>query len=175
MTPDELAEKEALAERFVRRGELLKALTLFRQVAAAQPGRQDLAQRMRELAESMDPAELRAASGPVPVATEAPTATPEEEGERLFQLGDYAGAAAAYRKALEAKPSSTLIRERLVELFQLAQAQNGRPATARTPASVAPPAPPSAPPAGAQAGATPGDPQALLRSLLDRISERRRR
>jgi tetratricopeptide (TPR) repeat protein len=170
MTPDELAEKEAMAERFVRRGELLKALTLFRQVAAAQPGRADLTQRMRELAESMDPAELRAASGPAQVPAKAPTATPEEEGERLFQLGDYAGAAAAYRKALEAKPSSTLIRERLVELFQLAQAQNGRPATAR------PAQPPTgAPQAAGQARATPVDPEALLRSFLDRISERRRR
>lgn len=160
MTSDAPSSQEAEAERFVRRGELLKALTLYRQLAAAQPNRQDLLLRMRQLAESMDPAELRAAQGHAADRAPAPTATPEEEGERLFQLGDFGGAAAAYRRALEAKPESTLIRERLVELFQLAQAQHGRATTARPKA-----APPST---------RPLDPEALLRALLGRIAERRR-
>jgi|GEM_PF-919283 len=163
MTPDELAAQEAQAERCVRRGELLQALTLYRQLATAQPSRQDLLVRMRQLAESMDPAELRAAGGAVmaPAAAPVPSTTPEEEGERLYQLGDLAGAAAAYRRALEAKPASTLIRERLVELFQLAQAQSARAAPARPKVEQT------------TSGPLPNV-EALLRELLARIAERRR-
>jgi tetratricopeptide (TPR) repeat protein len=163
MTSDELAAQETQAERCVRRGDLLQALTLYRQLATAQPSRQDLLLRMRQLAESMDPAELRAAGAAVapPPPPASPSTTPEEEGERLFQLGDLAGAAAAYRRALEAKPASTLIHERLVELFQLAQAQSARAAPAR--AKIEPPTP-----------GPPPDVEALLRDLLARIVERRR-
>lgn len=165
MTPDELSAQEEKADRFLRRGELLQALALYRQIVAASPERQDLVIRMRQLAESMDPAELRAAStAPADELTKTAPTTPEEEGERLFQKGDYAGAAAAYRKALELKPSSDLVRERLVELFQLAQAQNGRPQTARGMLATA----------SAQAAAS-GAREAFFRELLERVSERRRR
>lgn len=173
MTPDELQAQEAQADRFVRRGELLQALTLYRQLVAAQPERQDLQQRMRQLAESMDPAELRAAAPPPQELAGGPGATPEEEGERLFQQGDFAGAAAAYRRALEAKPASELIQQRLLELIQLAQAERGRAPTARAALASAPTPGP--------AQRSPGPPRRpegtdqWLRGLLERISERKQR
>jgi hypothetical protein len=125
MSPEELATQEAKADRFLKRGDFLRALAVLKGIVAEHPERSDLSERVQLIAESLHPSELQHASAPMPEIDVAPPTSPEEEGERLFQKGDYAGAAMAYRRALEAKPTSELIKERLVELFQLAQAQHG--------------------------------------------------
>lgn len=169
MSPDEQSAKVAEAERFLRRGELLEAVAILRRITAEHPEREDLTQRIHQLAETMQPAELRAMSAPIPESPRSEAPSPEEEGERLFAAGDFAGAALAYRRALEAKPNSELIRERLVELFQLAQAQNG--ARPRTPPPTHPVRPVTSRDPARGERVTPED---LLEKLLSRIGERRR-
>lgn len=155
MTQDERAELESRAERAKRRGEMAEALSLLQQVATAFPQDTGLSDRLALLRDSLQPMELQSAKTKFDVvrAGGAP-ASPEQEGERLFSLGDYAGAAAAYRRALTAKPDSQLIKERLFELFRLAQAAPRHSPTDRS---------------------LPKNPEELLQALLDRISSRRRR
>ena len=159
MTPEELSTEEAKAERFLKRGEILRALAVLRGIVAAHPERTDLAERVQLISENLHPSELAHASLPQEPTDQGPASSPEEEGERLFATGDYAGAAAAYRRALERKPNSELIKERLVELFQLVQAQYGK-----TQARPTQPVPPVAS----------LSPEQKLKALLDRISSRRR-
>jgi hypothetical protein len=146
MTIQERTEVESRADRSLRRGDLSEALVLYRALSAAFPLDETLSRRLEQLDESLQPAELfnpksRAASEPGGPGQSGP----EQEGERLFALGDYMGAMSAYRRALEEKPGSDLIRERLVEIYGLAR-------------SAEPPA----------------DIGALLVALLDRIASRRR-
>lgn len=155
MTVDR-ASLETQAERSLRRGELSEALSLFQSLAAAFPGDAQLAARIRDLSESLQPAELHrlprdAADLPVP----PPSDDPAQEGERLFALGNYAAAAASYRAAVAADPENDLLRERLEQLYQLALAT-------------------SRPSANGRSGAPPPDPARVLSTLLDRISTRRR-
>ncbi|WP_343213342.1 hypothetical protein [Archangium violaceum] len=86
----------------------------------------------------------------VPLGPSSPVA----EGERLFALGDYVAAAAAYRRALQERPDSELIRERLEELYRLARTLPVRPSPTdrKLPRQVEP----------------------LLLALLDRVAARRR-
>jgi hypothetical protein len=111
----------ARAERSMRRGDLAEATRLFELVATRFPGDGAAAARLSQLRENLQPLELMHPKARL-AAAEAPTGlTHEQEGERLFGEGDFAGAAAAYRKALEQHPDSELIRERLMELFALAK------------------------------------------------------
>lgn len=159
MTPAERTELETRADRCVRRGELSEALALYRSLCAAFPDEASLRQRLRNVEESLQPAELLSAkSNFAPEPTHAPASGhkkvgPEQEGERLFALGDFTGAMAAYRRALKEKPDSELISERLEELYRLAR---------------------SAPRHSPTDSALPRDPQKLLSALLDRIASRRR-
>lgn len=149
------AELEARAERALRRGEMSEALALYEELAAEFPDEGRFNDRIAHLRAALQPAELAQGGAPPPPSgvTELRPSTPEQEGERLFVIGDYAGAAAAYRRAVEERPDSELLRERLEELYRLA-----RMAPRHSPTD----------------SALPTDRQALLRALLDRISSRRR-
>jgi tetratricopeptide (TPR) repeat protein len=155
MTVVERAELEARAERCTRRGELREAIGLYRTLHQAFPDDGPLGRKLQALEQSLQPSELLSARAfaPEPYATRA---GPEQEGERLFALGDYAGAMGAYRRALKQKPGSDLIRERLEELYTLAQSA---PRQAASPTDKA----------------LPQEPSARLGALLDRIAARRRR
>lgn len=156
MTPADRAELEARAEKAIRRGEMSEALGILEQLSRAFPEDTWLANRVSQLKENVDPRELARAPAPRtdPHGHQiARPASPEQEGERLFALGDYAGAAAAYRRALKDKPDSELIRERLFELYKLAQ---------------------TAPRHSPTDGALPAGKEPMLRALLDRISARKR-
>lgn len=156
MTPEERADIESRADRSLRRGELSEALTLYQSLLAAFPGDGGLEAKLETVRESLQPAELmspKANFAREPPSRASVPSTPEQEGERLFAIADYAGAAAAYRRALEKKPDSGLIRERLEELYRLARA---------------------APRHSPTDSLLPLDPEALLGALLDRISARRR-
>jgi tetratricopeptide (TPR) repeat protein len=155
MTNEERAELETRADRCIRRGELGKALTLLETISRAFPSDGALRARIADLAGSLQPAELVSAKANVrdPRPMASPPSTPQQEGERLFTLGDYAGAAAAYRRALRDKPDSALVRERLEELYRLA-----RDAPRHSPTD----------------SVLPADPEHLLSALLDRIAARRR-
>ena len=155
MTTDERAELEARADRFTRRGELGQALALLEAIARAFPRDEALRAHIADLAGSLQPTELHnpKANLAEPRPTASRPSTPEQEGERLFAIGDYAGAAAAYRRALRDKPDSALVRERLEELYHLARA-----APRHSPTDTV----------------LPADPENLLSALLDRIAARRR-
>lgn len=154
MTEEQRAELESKAERAKRRGEMAEALACLEQVARAFPDDAALAERLSLLRESLQPMELQSAKTKFDVVRGgAAPASPEQEGERLFALGDYAGAAAAYRRALNAKPDSVLIKERLFELFRLAQTAPRHSPTDQS---------------------LPKNPEERLQALLDRIAARRR-
>jgi tetratricopeptide (TPR) repeat protein len=157
MGPEERQDAEVRAERALRRGELSSAIGLYESIAAAYPGDPAIAAKLARVREHLQPAELTAAKAPraeapLPVALGA--SSPEQEGERLDALGDYPGAIAAYRRALQERPDNELVQERLAELFRLVRA---------TPQA---PSPTDAP--------LPGDRDGMLRALIDRISSRRR-
>jgi hypothetical protein len=148
-------EMEARADRARRRGDLKAALVLYEALAQRAPEEARLREKLASVRATLQPAELDLDS---PAAGERDPidlrpATPEQEGERLFVIGDYAGAAAAYRRALEVRPDSELVQERLQELYRLARA-----APAHSPTDAA----------------LPPEREALLHALLDRISSRRR-
>lgn len=155
MTPAARAELEARAERCLRRGEMDEALAHLETLARDFPEDTVLATRLAHLRESLQPQELQTAKARFR-EEHAPMGhgSPMQEGERLFALGDYAGAAAAYRRALQERPDNELIRERLLELYQLAQS-----------------APHKASPTDK---ALPKEPVHRLNALLDRVAARRR-
>lgn len=155
MTNDERVELEARADRFTRRGEMGHAIALLESISRAFPSDEALRARITALSGSLQPAELQnpKANLTEPRGHPSRPSTPEQEGERLFAIGDYAGAAAAYRRALRDKPDSALVRERLEELYHLARA-----APRHSPTDTA----------------LPADPENLLSALLDRIASRRR-
>jgi tetratricopeptide (TPR) repeat protein len=155
MTPDVRADTESRAERALRRGDLADALSLYESLVAAFPADAALANKLAQLRDSLQPMELhspKASFREGASAAQRPS-TPAQEGERLFALGDYVGAAAAYRRALAERPDSELLKERLLELFRLAQ---------------------SAPKHSPTDQALPREPTARLEALLDRLAARRR-
>ncbi len=152
MTEAERTDIEARADRCLRRGELAEAISLYESIARAFPDDRQLQHKLTELRESLQPAELFNPKSRFDDRASVPE-TIEAQAERLVALGDYAGAIAAYRRALKLKPDSELIQDRLAELFRLAQAMPARPA-----------ADPK----------LPDEPRAMLESLLDRIISRRR-
>jgi tetratricopeptide (TPR) repeat protein len=157
VTNEERAQLESAADRARRRGEMAEAVRLYRAILDAFPEDGALRDKLAQLAETLQPMELTSAKAP---RSETPAKgnamvplTEEQEGERLFHLGDFAGAARAYRRALAHKPDSPLIQERLVELIALAQAAPRNSPTDR---------------------ALPDRPEPLLHALLDRIAARKR-
>ncbi len=147
------------------------ALALFQQVAQAFPEDPAVSRRIATLSDSLQPAELLNPKARTTDPLQSASAvTPEQEGERLFALGDHAGAMAAYRQALRERPDNALIRERLEELFRLAQSS-----PPNTQAQGSPAAPADSAPAPASGDAPlPADPAARLSALLGRIAARRR-
>ncbi|MBL9039175.1 MAG: hypothetical protein JNG84_11705 [Archangium sp.] len=148
MTDTERSEIEAQAERALRRGELSHAFTLFRQLTAAFPDDAALRTRVDELEGSLQPAELMSAKANFRAEPSGPPTSAVDDAEQRAARGDYAGAIAVYRRLLTERPDSQLLRERLSELFQLAQAR------------------PSAP--------RPRTREAMLSELLDRVGSRKR-
>ncbi|MFN0064490.1 MAG: hypothetical protein ACKVPX_18460 [Myxococcaceae bacterium] len=150
MNPEEL---EARADRARRRGEVSEALMLYRQLAEAFPGEARYSEKVALLSENLQPFELQSPRTAMRPVESFRSETPQQEGERLFTMGDFAGAAAAYRRALHDQPGNQLVRERLEELYRLALV---------------------APRVGVARGALPADPEARLKAVLDRIASRRR-
>lgn len=140
---------ETRAERSLRRGELSEAFRLFRQLANAFPQDQALAQRIRDLEESLQPSELLSPRANFRAEGSDAPQSPMDQAEALAAKGDFAGAIALYRTLLAQRPDSELIRERLAELFGLVQAQAPR--------------------------RSPFQRESLLADLLSRIAARRRR
>lgn len=154
MTPDERDTLEAKGDRAMRRGELSTAVELFQKLRAAFPADAALAEKLKNLEESLQPMELTSAKSRFVPEPSAPRASsPLDEAEALAAKGDYAGAIAGYRKALAAKPGSELLKERLAELFRMMQAH----------------APQRPPPPVTRS------PELALSELLDRIASRRKR
>ncbi|MCE9670253.1 hypothetical protein LY474_20860 [Myxococcus stipitatus] len=156
MTPAAREEMEARADRALRRGELAEALDLYEALSREFPGDAALAGKLGHLRDSLQPMELQVLEAARP--PEEPTlplgpSSPAQEGERLFALGDYAGAAAAYRRALQERPDNELFKERLLELFQLAREMPLQSPTDK---------------------ALPKAAQPRLQALLDRVAARRR-
>lgn len=147
---------EARADRALRRGELAEALHLYESLVQDFPGDAALALKLANLKDSLQPSELQAllASRP-PEEPSLPLApsSPAQEGERLFALGDYVGAAAAYRRALQERPDSELLKERLIELYRLAREMPLQSPTDK---------------------ALPKAAEPRLQALLDRVAARRR-
>ncbi|MFL5344653.1 MAG: tetratricopeptide repeat protein [Hyalangium sp.] len=156
MTLEARADMQARAERALRRGDLAEAVGLYETLVQQFPQDEALAQKLALLRESLQPMELHSpkarAPAPEQPARQGPS-SPVQEGERLFALGDYAGAAAAYRRALQERPDNELIKERLVELYRLATTAPVHSPTDR---------------------ALPKEPQHRLQALLDRLAARRR-
>lgn len=146
MSPGERPEAEARADRLIRRGEMAEAVGILRGLVQAFPDDEALSRRLADLAEALQPSELTHPKAQVGSVDRSNSGTPEQEGERLFAQGDYAGAITAYRRALQLRPDNELVRERLEELFTLAQTRPPqRPGTAD-----------------------------LLKGLLERVAARRR-
>ncbi len=122
MTPADRQLIESRAERCLRRGELSEAFSLFRELIAAFPADEVLKRRVSELEGSLQPAELMNAKANFKAEPEHAPRSVTEQAEHLAASGDYAGAIAAYRRLLSSRPDNELVKERLQELFTLAQA-----------------------------------------------------
>ena len=120
MTQEERAQLETRVERHVRRGELSEARAGLERLCMAFPEDALLADRLVQLEQGLDPAERRrVATGRV-----EPTGnhkTPMHEAEALAAAGKYKAAIFIYRQLLKTQPDWDLVKERLAELFQLAQ------------------------------------------------------
>lgn len=147
MTPEQRVALEQRAERSIRRGDLADALRCLGTVARAFPNDQALKERLEQIEGSLQPQELVNASTTWHSEPSSLSATGAQRAEALASRGDFIGAVSVYRTLARENPSSELIRERLAELFQLAQAKAHRPALAK---------------------------QQLLEHLLERIASRRR-
>lgn len=120
MTPEERTSLETQAERHLRRGELADAYAVLAKLAAAFPEEPELALRLEQLELSLDPAEQRlvAMARPEPTGSHK---TPMHEAESLAAKGRYKEAITIYRALLTQRPDWVLVKERLDELFELAQ------------------------------------------------------
>lgn len=121
MSPDERQALETKAERALRRGNFAEAVAIFRDVALAFPDDAALAARIAELEANLGPGEARARA-PISAEPSGVFRSPMHEAEALAARGDFAGAIATYRRLLADNPGLELVKERLAELFQLAQA-----------------------------------------------------
>ncbi len=119
MTPAERATIETQIERCLRRGELSDAWAHLQRLRKAFPHDAGLAVRLTHLELSLDPEERRS-SMTTGLEPAAPT-SPILEAESLAGAGKYREAIAIYRSLLLERPDGELFKERLAELFQLAQ------------------------------------------------------
>ncbi len=151
-------QRQAEAERAVRRGELREALGLYRALLDETPD-EGLRARIATIESLLQPDELAGrASAPVqPAPTLGRPATLEQAAEQLFEQGDIPGALSLYQRILAGRPDHELARERLAELQVLA-----------------PNVPVQVPPRPLPTQPEPRDPPALLEALLARIAERRK-
>ncbi|MFO0596002.1 MAG: hypothetical protein U0228_11875 [Myxococcaceae bacterium] len=147
MTDAERAQLEHEIERHLRRGEMGEAFAKTEALASAFPDDVALAGKLVELEASLEPGERRRVAMQRHESTGA-TQSPVSLAESLASRGQYVEAIAIYRQLLASRPDWDLVKERLAELFQLAQ--------------VASPTKPT----GNHAG--------VLEHLLDRIATRRR-
>lgn len=147
MSPDERAALEAQIDKHLRRGEMGEAFARLTQLAEAFPDDLALGSRLAELEQSLEPAERRRVALARPEASGLHK-SPMHRAESLAASGKYAEAIAIYRDLLASRPDWDLVKERLAELFQLAQvASPTRPAVNK---------------------------EGVLEHLLDRISTRKR-
>src|SRR5213075_2060422 len=115
------AALETQVERHVRRGELSNARALLERLCLAFPDNAALADRLGTLEQDLDPSERRHVPlGGIPEPT-GRHKTPMHEAEALAAAGKYKEAIAIYRALLNQRPDWELVKERLAELFQLAQ------------------------------------------------------
>jgi len=147
MSPEERSALESQAERHLRRGEISDAWAKLQKIAEQFPEDTALAERLAQLEQSLDPTERRrVASSKVEIA--GAHKSPMHEAEALAAAGKYAEAITIYRRLLSDRPDWDLVKERLAELFQLAQVTTStRPTVNR---------------------------QDVLEHLLERISSRKR-
>ncbi len=120
MTPDARSALETKVDRHLRRGELSEAWAELQHLAAAFPEDAAIATRLGQLEQSLEPTERRR----VTMARAEPSAThksPMHEAESYAAAGRYAEAITIYRRLLSERPDWDLVKERLAELFQLAQ------------------------------------------------------
>ncbi len=147
----ERVQRQAEAERAVRRGELKQALAIYRELAREAPEDPLLPSRIATIESLLQPDEIFAA-GPAPAAPDlSRSATLEQAAEALFEQGDLPGALATYQRLLQDRPDNELARERLLELQHLARL------------TAAPPAP-----------SLPAERPQMLEALLERIAHRRK-
>lgn len=147
MTPEERQAVESQVERHLRRGELSEAWSRLQALVAEHPDDPALAARLAQLEESLDPSERHR----VALARVEPTGghkSPMHQAEALAAAGKYAEAITIYRELLASRPDWDLVKERLAELFQLAQVAGPR--------------------------RTPVNREGLFQHLLQRISTRKR-
>jgi tetratricopeptide (TPR) repeat protein len=116
-------ELEQLAERAVRRGELLAALEHFEAFLAQQPDDERVRTRMESVRALLQPSELvsRRRSEPDVPHPSADTLSDAEAGEMHASSGRFDEAATSYERALLQSPNNELLRERLTELRALAR------------------------------------------------------
>ena len=120
MTPEERTALETQIERHVRRGELGQAYAALQRLSDAFPDELALTQRLAQVEASLDPAERRR----VPVPISEPSGvhkSPMHQAEAFAAAGRYRDAIGIYRALLQSRPDWDLVKERLAELFQLAQ------------------------------------------------------
>jgi tetratricopeptide (TPR) repeat protein len=149
MTNEERAALEHQIERHVKRGEMGDAYAKVQQLAEAFPDDIAIAGKLIELENSLEPSERRVFAARRHESTGAHK-SPVSQAEALAASGRYAEAITIYRALLASRPEWDLVKERLAELFQLAQ--------------VATPARPS----------TESQKTSVLEHLLDRINQRKR-
>jgi tetratricopeptide (TPR) repeat protein len=147
MTPDERQQLEHKAERALRRGELRDAVTLLRQLVTACPDDAHARDKLAQLEASLEPGELMSAKAGFRSEASNVYASPQHQAEALAGRGDFAGAITIYQRLISQAPDADLLRERLAELQQLAQATARVPTVSR---------------------------EQLYEHLLERISARRR-
>lgn len=148
MTPVERSTLEAQVERHVRRGELAEAFAALQRLCAAFPEDAALADRLEQVEQGLDPSERRRAAL-ARVETTGSFKSPMHEAEAHAAAGRYKDAITIYRGLLAERPEWDLVKERLAELFQLAQV-------------------------AAPQRRQPVNREGLLQHLLDRISARKR-
>ena len=120
MTPEERSKLDSQAERHLRRGELSEARAVLDRLCTEFPDDTALAEKLAQLEQGLDPAERRR----VAMTRSEPTgnhSTPMHRAEALAAAGKYKEAITIYRELLTQRPDWDLVKDRLAELFQLAQ------------------------------------------------------
>lgn len=124
MSPDERRVLEQQADKLMRRGDLPGTAATLRRLVEAFPGEPSYVERLADVEASLDPSE-RGLALPPPRPT-GEHATPVHEAEALAAAGKYAEAVAIYRALLAASPDAPLLKERLAEIYALAQVATPR-------------------------------------------------